>query len=100
MGREDNFQDFITELGCKKGSLPLIYLGLPLQARVWDGAKESFGKRQKAGYVEKMVHHERKEMHHHQKTFVEYASFYNIFVQYAQVSWGKAKNDLEESTLE
>ena len=50
VGREHDIEDLTLELGCKVGSLPSSYLGLPLGAPfksevVWDGVKERFRKR-------------------------------------------------------
>ena len=50
VGREHDIEDLALELGCKVGSLPSSYLGLPLGAPfksevVWDGVKERFRKR-------------------------------------------------------
>ena len=50
MGRVENKENLALELGCKIGSLPAEYLGLPLGAkhkvaRVWDGVEERFRKR-------------------------------------------------------
>ena len=49
-GRVHNIDDLALELGCKVGSLPSRYLGLPLEApfkyvTVWDGVEERFRKR-------------------------------------------------------
>ena len=49
-GRVHNIDDLALELGCKVGSLPSRYLGLPLEApfkyvTVWDGVEERFQKR-------------------------------------------------------
>ena len=46
----ENLESLALELGCKVGSLPTTYLGLPLGAkhnstRVWDGVEEKFRKR-------------------------------------------------------
>ena len=50
MGVVPNFEDLARVLGCKVGSLPSCYLGLPLGAafkssRVWDVVEERFQKR-------------------------------------------------------
>ena len=50
MGRVENVELLATELGCKVGSLPSTYLGLPLGAshksmRVWDGVEARMRKR-------------------------------------------------------
>ena len=49
-GRVSNVDSLASELGCKVGSLPTTYLGLPLGAHcksvaVWDGVEERFKKR-------------------------------------------------------
>ena len=46
----ENVEDFVAELGCKVGSLPSKYLGLPLGSPhksdgVWDPIEERFRKR-------------------------------------------------------
>lgn len=43
--RVENIDDFVYEFGCKVGSLPFTYLGLPLDAlfksiAIWDGVEE------------------------------------------------------------
>ena len=50
MGRVENIEVLASELGCKVGSLPSTYLGLPLGAphksvAVWDGVEERMRKR-------------------------------------------------------
>ena len=50
MGRVDNVEELFSELGCKVGSLPSAYLGLPLGAlfksmATWDRVEERFRKR-------------------------------------------------------
>ena len=50
VGRVENEENLALELGCKIGSLPAEYLGLPLGAKhkassVWDGVEERFRKR-------------------------------------------------------
>ncbi|RVW54429.1 hypothetical protein CK203_068460 [Vitis vinifera] len=50
VGRVENAELLATELGCKVGSLPSTYLGLPLGAshksmRVWDGVEARMRKR-------------------------------------------------------
>ena len=50
VGRVSNVDSLADELGCKVGSLPTTYLGLPLGAHcksvaVWDGVEECFRKR-------------------------------------------------------
>ena len=50
IGPVDNAEELATELGCKIGSLPTSYLGLPLGAKhkalgVWDWIEERFRKR-------------------------------------------------------
>ena len=50
MRRVENISDLTFELGCKVGSLPSTYLGLPLSASfklvaTWDGVEERFRKR-------------------------------------------------------
>ena len=50
IGTVDNVEELASELGCKVGSLPTPYLGLPLCAKhkalgVWDSIKERFRKR-------------------------------------------------------
>ena len=50
VGRVEDVDGLAAELGCKKGSLPTEYLGLPLgakhkEARVWDGVEERFRNR-------------------------------------------------------
>ena len=47
LGRVDNEEVLATELGCRVGSLPSVYLGLPLGAPhralgVWDSIEERF----------------------------------------------------------
>ncbi|KAL6343127.1 hypothetical protein AAG906_019670 [Vitis piasezkii] len=49
-GRVENMNDFAWEFGCKVGSLPSTYLGMPLGASfkstsVWDGVEDRFRKR-------------------------------------------------------
>ena len=46
----DNVEELASELGCKVGSLPSLYLGMPLGASfkfmtAWDGVDERFRKR-------------------------------------------------------
>ncbi|RVX10936.1 putative mitochondrial protein [Vitis vinifera] len=58
-----NLKDFVRALGCKEGSLPSTYLGLPLGApfkssRVWDGMEERFLK--KISIVEETVSFKRR----------------------------------------
>ena len=50
LGRVDNVESLAAELGCRVGSLPTLYLGLPLGAPhralgVWDSIEERFRKR-------------------------------------------------------
>ncbi|RVW36476.1 MLO-like protein 11 [Vitis vinifera] len=50
VGRVENVDDLACELGCKVGSLPSTYLGMPLGAPfnsvvAWDGIEERFYKR-------------------------------------------------------
>ena len=50
VGRVENAELLAAELGCKVGSLPSTYLGLPLAAShklvmVWDGVEERMRKR-------------------------------------------------------
>ena len=50
IGIVDNVEELASELGCKVGSLPTPYLGLPLGAKhkaigVWDSIEERFRKR-------------------------------------------------------
>ena len=50
MGRMENVDDLVCELGCKVGSLPSNYFGMPLGASfnsvaAWDGIEEIFRKR-------------------------------------------------------
>ena len=50
VGRVENVEDLVLELGCKVGPQPSSYLGLPLVAAhksvaVWDGVEERFRKR-------------------------------------------------------
>ena len=50
MGTVDNVEELASELGCKVGSFPTPYLGLPLSAKhkaleVWDSIEERFRKR-------------------------------------------------------
>ena len=50
MGNGVNLDDLALELGCRTGTLPTTYLGLPLGMRhnateVWDGVEERFRKK-------------------------------------------------------
>ncbi|KAJ9697657.1 hypothetical protein PVL29_006996 [Vitis rotundifolia] len=50
IGKVENIEDLALEFGCRVGSLPSTYLGLPLGApfklvSVWDGVEERFRKR-------------------------------------------------------
>ena len=50
LGRVENVDDLAGELGCKVGSFPSSYLGMPLGASfnsvaAWDGIEERFRKR-------------------------------------------------------
>ena len=50
IGDVHNMEEFAKVLGCKVGTLPTIYLGLPLGApykssRVWERVEERFQKR-------------------------------------------------------
>ena len=50
VGRVENIDDLALDFGCRVGSLPSTYLGLPLGApfktvSVWDGVEERFRKR-------------------------------------------------------
>ncbi|RVW42753.1 hypothetical protein CK203_079930 [Vitis vinifera] len=50
VGRVENIDDLALDFGCRVGSLPSTYLGLPLGApfksiSVWDGVEEHFHKR-------------------------------------------------------
>ncbi|RVW95287.1 Transposon TX1 uncharacterized 149 kDa protein [Vitis vinifera] len=50
VGRVENMDDLAWEFGCKAGSLPSTYLGMPLGASfkstsVWDGVEDRFRKR-------------------------------------------------------
>ena len=63
VGRVENVQVLASELGCKVGSLPSTYLGLPLGAphksvAVWDGVEETC-------FVEEAVHFQGGENHFH-----------------------------------
>ena len=67
VGRVENVQVLASELGCKVGSLPSIYLGLPLGAphksvAVWDGVEETC-------FVEESVHFQGGENHSHSEHF-------------------------------
>ena len=47
MRRVENMEGLVLELGCKIGSLPTKYLGLPLGAKcnfvnAWDGVEKRF----------------------------------------------------------
>ena len=63
VGRVSNVDSLADELGCKVGSLPTTYPGLPLGAHcksvaVWDGVEERFTKRLtswKRQYISKVV---------------------------------------------
>ena len=61
--RVENVEVLASKLGCKVGSLPSIYLGLPLGAphksvAVWDGVEETC-------FVEESVHFQGGENHSH-----------------------------------
>ena len=50
VGKVENLNQLASELGCRVGSLPSSYLGLPLgsklnSSRVWEGIEEKFGRR-------------------------------------------------------
>ena len=50
IGRVENINDLALDFGCKVGSLPSTYLGLPLGAlfksvTMWDGVEERFRRR-------------------------------------------------------
>ena len=50
VGRVENIDDLALDFGCRVGSLPSTYLGLPLGAlfksvTVWDGVEERFHRR-------------------------------------------------------
>ena len=50
IGPVANVEELASKLGCKVGSLPTFYLGLPLGAKhkalgVWDSVEERFRKR-------------------------------------------------------
>ena len=50
LGCVDNVKDLVVKLGCKVGSLPSSYLGMPLGATIksmatWDEMEERFHKR-------------------------------------------------------
>ena len=50
VGRVENIDDLALDFGCRVGSLPSTYLGLPLGApfksvSVWNGVEERFRKR-------------------------------------------------------
>ena len=50
VGNVDNVEELASKLGCKVGSLPSLYLGMPLGASfkfmiAWDGVDERFRKR-------------------------------------------------------
>ena len=50
VGRVGNIDDLALDFGCRVGSLPSTYLGLPLSARfksvtVWNGVEERFRRR-------------------------------------------------------
>ena len=50
IGSVDNVEELANELGCRVGSIPTLYLGLPLGARhkavgIWDAVEERFRKR-------------------------------------------------------
>ena len=50
IGRVENINDLALDFGCRVGSLPSTYLGLPLSApfksvTVWDGVEERFRRR-------------------------------------------------------
>ena len=50
MGKVENLDQLACELGCRVGTLPSTYLGLPLgskhnSVRVWEGIEEKFRKR-------------------------------------------------------
>ena len=64
MGRVENIDDLASKFGCKVGSLPSTYLGLPLGAPfksmvAWDGVEERFHK--KVGHVEETIHFQRRK---------------------------------------
>ena len=69
-----NLKDFVRALGCKEGSLPSTYLGLPLGApckssRVWDGVEERFLK--KISIVEETVSFKRWKVDPGEEHFVQ-----------------------------
>ena len=50
VGNVENVEELASDLGCKVGSLPSTYLGMPLGApfksvAIWDGVEERFRKR-------------------------------------------------------
>ncbi|RVW12312.1 Transposon TX1 uncharacterized 149 kDa protein [Vitis vinifera] len=52
IGRVENIDDLALDFGCRVGSLPSTYLGLPLSApfksvTVWDGVEERFRRRKR-----------------------------------------------------
>ena len=56
VGKVENLNQLANELGCRVGSLPSSYLGLPLgsklnSSRVWEGIEEKF--RRKRQYISK-----------------------------------------------
>ena len=64
VGSVENPESLALELGCKIGSLPTTYLGLPLGAKhnsmkVWDGIEE------KVSLMEETIHFKRGENHTH-----------------------------------
>ncbi|RVW44335.1 hypothetical protein CK203_071086 [Vitis vinifera] len=60
IGRVENINDLALDFGCKVGSLPSTYLGLPLGAlfksvTMWDGVEERFRRREVWGRKRGMV---------------------------------------------
>ncbi|RVW62755.1 hypothetical protein CK203_060238 [Vitis vinifera] len=61
VGEVEEIEEMAVELGCRVGSLPNVYLGLPLGAQhkapsMWDGVEERMRRRLALGSLERKVH--------------------------------------------
>ena len=86
VGRVENIDDLALDFGCKVGSLPSTYLGLPLGAlfksmTVWDGVEEHFHRR-----LAMWKRIQGREGDFNLKHFVEFTYLFYVLVVLAKLS--------------
>ena len=89
MGRVDNFDDLAMEFGCRVGSLPCTYLGLPLGApfKSIDSLEWSEGAvPYKVCYVEETIYFQRRENDPNSKHIVELTHLFYVIVVHAKLN--------------